>query len=48
MATTRRRVPLIWPAVVTTTMQPAEALVVDEWEWHDLKRQGLLADDGTT
>lgn len=37
-----------WPAVVTTTMQPQVAVVVDEREWHDLKRQGLLADDGTS
>jgi hypothetical protein len=36
-----------WPAVVTTTMQPSVAVVVDEHEWYDLLRQGLLADDGT-
>jgi hypothetical protein len=39
--------PAHWPAVVTTTMQPSVAIVVDEREWTDLKRQGLLADDGT-
>lgn len=40
--------PAQWPATVTTTMQPDVPLQVDEIEWTDLNRQGLLADDGTT
>jgi hypothetical protein len=40
--------PANWPATVTTTLQPDVPLQVDEIEWTDLNRQGLLADDGTT
>jgi hypothetical protein len=39
--------PQEWPVPVTTTMQPGVVLMVDEAEWVDLKRQGLLATDGT-
>jgi len=39
--------PSSWPAAVTTTMQPDVVIEVDEQEWIDLKRQGLLANDGS-
>lgn len=39
--------PKKWPVMVTTTFQPDVWLEVEEAEWTDLKRQGLLAVDGT-
>lgn len=36
-----------WPRTVYTTMQPDVPVQVEEAEWTDLSRQGLLADDGT-
>ena len=31
-----------WPRTVTTTMQPTQPIQVDEAEYTDLARQGLL------
>lgn len=34
--------PTSWPATVRTTIQPDVVLEVEESEWTDLSRQGLL------
>lgn len=39
--------PTEWPASVSTTFEPDKVIEVGEAEWTDLRRQGLLVDDGT-
>ena len=34
-----------WPKYVQTTIQPTVTIAVEEAEWTDLSRQGLLVDD---
>jgi hypothetical protein len=36
-----------WPKTVRATFQPDVPLEVDEAEYTDLQRQGLLVDDGS-
>ena len=36
-----------WPRTVRTTIEPGREIVVGRREWLDLKRSGLLVDEGT-
>ena len=40
------KTPTAWPAKVRTTMQPTVEIEVDEAEYIDLSRQGLLVTSG--